>query len=126
MNKITVEHYQDNGQDCVSVSLKNHDKPAILFQSDFNRLIEAGIDPRWKLLKGQIVTIGRKPVNITRLVAEVAKGVWIGFFDHNPCNLKKNNLKIGRIRAKPKPTDLLTHKYDNPHYIKEIINGLTK
>src|SRR5215813_13729275 len=121
---ISVEHFQDNGRACVSVTLKNYDKPALLYQDDWNRLIEAGIDPRWKLKNSQIVTQGRKPVSITRLVAEAAKGAWVTLIDGNPCNLKRSNIVIGRRKETAKPTDLLTHKFHNPYYMKEILNEL--
>lgn len=114
MRTTTVTHFlDDDGVPVVSVPLTNSEKRVQLYQEDFNRLIEEGFDPRWRLSNGQVLERGRTRRPVKRMVAGIGKGQMVRLFDGDPCNLKRSNFIIGpdrRVEA------ILEHDYINPDY----------
>src|SRR5437879_5988900 len=93
MKTIEVTHFLDeDGIPLVSVPLTNIDKNVTLYQEDFNRLFQSGLDPRWRLSLGQVLERGSARVSVARLVANAKKGDKIQYLDRNPCNLRRDNL----------------------------------
>src|SRR5262245_31157537 len=96
-NTLTVTHYLDNKSKipCVSVPLTNIDKKVYLRQDDFYRIISQGLDARWRLENNQIIERGTR-LSVTRLVAQADHGQRVLLIDKDPCNLKRDNLAIGK------------------------------
>jgi hypothetical protein len=90
---LEVTHDLDEeGNSIVLVPLTNSDQSAVLYQEDFNSLIDKGLDPRWRISNGQIIERGKGRVSIARLIADAGKGDKVQYKDRNPCNLKRDNL----------------------------------
>lgn len=138
MNNLTVTKYVDAEHCLVSVPLTNAHSSVILYQEDFNRLIEAGVDPRWRLQSNQILERGRGGLSVTRLVAQAGEGQKVRVLDKDPCNLRKSNLIAVKGRGEINPANKLSSEdrlaklrsvrdvritYDkiNPTHMKEII-----
>ena len=97
MKTITITHFindKDGSTPLVSVPLTNVDKVAVLCQSDFNELIESGVDPRWRLADGKVVERGKAKLNIARLITKAGKGDKIMFRDRDMLNLRRSNLIV--------------------------------
>lgn len=98
-NTVTVTHYLDDTQKpCVCVPLSNVDREVHLWTDDFYRLIQGGLDARWRLENGQILEKGTR-LSVTRLVADADKGESVLLADKNPCNLKRSNLVLAKGRS---------------------------
>lgn len=103
-----IKHSDENDTDSVFHKEKNGKvNHAILYQDDFNRLMQMGIDPRWNLTSNQIFERGRARVSIARLVANAGKGDKVQYLDRDPCNLKTENLVISPGGGKYSATDKL-------------------
>jgi hypothetical protein len=91
--QIEITHDIDqDGTPIVFVPLQNSDQSAVLFEEDFNRLIDIGLDARWKLANGQVLERGRSRLSIARLVADAKAGEKILLKDRNQFNLRRDNL----------------------------------
>jgi hypothetical protein len=138
MNEVRITKYIDDNHCLVLVPLTNAHKSVILYQEDFNRLIEAGVDPRWRLQSNQILERGRGGLSVTRLVAHAGEGQKVRVLDKDPCNLRKSNLITVKGRGRIDPGNKLSSEdrlaklrsirdvritYDkiNPPHMKEII-----
>src|SRR5262245_54692542 len=104
---VDITHFMDeDGEDAlVRVPLSKSDNEVILYQEDFDRLYQAGLDPRWKLMLGQVYTRGRKKTCIARLILDGRKGEKIQYLDGNPLNLKRDNLLSARGAGKHNSLD---------------------
>lgn len=102
----------------VSVPIKNSETAVLLWQSDFDDLLDKGLSPRWRLSQGQIFEEGTR-VSVTRLVADAQAMQKVSLIDHNPLNLKRSNLAVrpgnGGFNTKQK---FLTE--DRPHRLNPI------
>src|SRR5581483_11715317 len=91
--QIEITHDIDqDGTPIVFVPITNSNQTAVLFEEDFNRLTDIGLDPRWKLANGQVLERGRSRLSIARLVADAKAGEKIQLKDRNPFNLRRDNL----------------------------------
>jgi hypothetical protein len=131
--RLEITHFMEDETPCVSVPLTNSELKVTMYQDDFNKLYELGLDPRWKLSRGQVVSRGRKGVSIARLVAEAGKGDKIQYLDRDPYNLRRSNLVFGKGAGTHNTRELLspqnmqhtslrdkvtlTHKYINPSWM---------
>lgn len=137
MNEVEITHYPDEDlTPIVSVPLTNSKRSVLLYQDDFNTLMDLGVDPRWKLVNGVIYEKGGT-IAISRLVADTCINEKVSLRDGDPCNLKRDNLvkyKGGRAtesardklarspkRNSQRPANLsLAHTYINPRHMEAI------
>jgi len=106
---ISITHFMDDeGIPCVSVPLTNVPKSVILYQEDFNLLIEMGLTPLWRFTQGQVVEIGRPKISVPRAVVDAKGGDSIEFKDHDPLNLKRSNLNYSQGNGKHRTRDKIT------------------
>jgi hypothetical protein len=99
--EVTITHSMDNNNEpIVSVPMTNVDKSALLRQDDFNRLYEAGLDPRWRFGQGQVYERGKSKVSISRLIADANPGDKVQYRDNDGLNLKRDNLVIANGSSK--------------------------
>jgi hypothetical protein len=133
MTTEIIHSLDDDGEPVVTVSLTNTDKKAVLYQEDYNKLIEQGLDPRWKFLQNRVVLRGERKIAISRLIMKAGKGDIIKYLDWNPLNLKRTNLMVakgaGKSTAKLSPHNRtyqllkqkgeLIHTETLPSYLKD-------
>ena len=107
-----------DGQQLVHVALANTDQRATLYAEDYQRLISAGFSRHWSFNdngngSAYVKANGRRAdgrqtkVRIARLIAGAGKGEHVRFADGNTRNLRADNLRIQRARARYGCGDLL-------------------
>ena len=93
--KLQITHFQDSdGNKLVAVPLTNVDNKAILYESDFDKLLKLGIDPRWRFTVNQVFERGKARVSIARLIRNAGLKESVRYLDKDPCNLRTENLVI--------------------------------
>jgi hypothetical protein len=130
--KIKVNHeLNEDGIPIVKIPLTNSDRLVVLYEQDFNTIIELGVTPIWKLTNNQVFARGRGRFPIARLVANAKAGETIKLIDKDPCNLKRDNLLTtggqGKFNTRDKLTPIykkhsfwtLEHIYNKPSWINK-------
>ncbi len=86
MNRtVTVTRSKDDdGVPIISIPIANSNKPAILYQEDFDLLLSLNIDPRW--------TFNANLLPIARILFDAKAGEKVRYKDGNSLNLKRDNL----------------------------------
>ncbi len=92
MNRtVTVTRSKDDdGVPIISIPIANSNKPAILYQEDFDLLLSLNIDPRWTFNANLVLERGQLP--IARILFDAKAGEKVRYKDGNSLNLKRDNL----------------------------------
>lgn len=107
-----------DGQQLVHVALANTQQRATLYAEDYRRWIDAGFSRHWSLndngngcsyvkADGRRADGRKTKLRVARLIAGAGKGEHVRFADGNTLNLRADNLRIQRARARYGCSDLL-------------------
>src|SRR5258708_6961838 len=106
MNRtVTVTRSKDDdGVPIISIPIANSNKPAILYQEDFDLLLSLNIDPRWTFNANLVLERGQLP--IARILFDAKAGEKVRYKDGNSLNLKPDEHKRKpRALWKTRPTE---------------------
>src|SRR5258707_13754112 len=110
MNRtVTVTRSKDDdGVPIISIPIANSNKPAILYQEDFDLLLSLNIDPRWTFNANLVLERGQLP--IARILFDAKAAEKERYKEGNSLNQKRDNLLKAKGGARSKPRDSPTHR----------------
>lgn len=106
---FTTNHYS---REIVHIPLSNSLEPAVVDQSDYDRLIAAGLSNQWTwnefrrgyrkygYVRCRVSQTKGEKVSLARLIARAKPGMIVKYRDGNPKNLCRNNLVLKKGNAK--------------------------
>jgi hypothetical protein len=110
----------------VLVPLVNSTQRVVLYETDFDALIEKGLYPLWRLSSGKVLERGSQ-IAVARLVVDAKAGEKIYLKDGDPCNLRRTNIfKAAGGNSTESARDKRSNEH-RPHYrsnlqLKHIYN----
>lgn len=104
MPELEIIHTTDkDGRPVVLVPLHNSDKPAVVDEMAFSRLMAMGIPVPWRLYRGRVqVWNDDRMLSIARLIADAQPEEKIIYRNRNRIDLTMPNLIIDTVRSSAK------------------------
>jgi hypothetical protein len=128
---VSVYHSIEGSTPIVQVPLLNSDRKVVLHKSDFETLIQLGLNPIWRLQDNKVLECGTR-LTVARLVFDAKQGEQVNFLDEDPCNLRQSNLyktyggsgsnareKLETVKRSSRRVKL-NQIYETPSYMKEV------
>lgn len=112
MTTIEIYHFKKGKRKLISLPVQNATDRAVLYESDFDDLMQLGISPKWKLNHNQVlVRSGGKDIVIARLIRGASPKQKVVSLDDSPFNLRRENLVISPGSSKIKARDYIVRAY---------------
>jgi hypothetical protein len=113
MITITITHFKDErGRALVRVPIARSDRFCTLEEQDFSALLELGTPVHWVWKQDCIwVRSGGKSIAIGRILLDCSPGQCLRYINHDPTDLRRDNLVLTNGMSKYRARDMLTRSF---------------
>jgi hypothetical protein len=112
MKQVEIISSFENDREVYSVPLSNSLQRVTIFKDDYDYLTEIGCGVPWQFHLGYVaVRNDCKLVSIGRVLASAGEGQKVSYIDHNPFNLRKDNLFLRPGGGKIRTTEALVRSF---------------